>query len=122
MDIYKCDKCNYHPVRLWYKKYYGEHIWKFCSNCKQNYKWLSIHINTQKVGVIEEMSKKKFYSVVELAKLIDRTPSMVRYYVRIGAIPFNKIGGHVVFSEDHVPSIKWYLKTQGTKRGVKTRV
>ena len=119
MNPYICDKC-FSSVKLWADSSYGEYLWKFCKTCG-NYKWRKIKINTQDREVIREMSKHKFYSVPELAQIVERTPGMIRYWVLTGAIPFYKLGGRVLFRDSDIEYIKWYIAQQGKKRGVKRR-
>lgn len=114
MDTYICKNCG-NFVKLKYDKFLGQFLWVQCPQCGL-YKLRKIIV---KGGELKAMRKYKFYSVNELAKIIDRTPGMVRYWVFRGAIPFYQIGGRVLFRDDDLEDIKWFVEIQGQKRGVK---
>lgn len=115
---YTCDICN-NECGLISKSKGLDVLWKNCLTCGLKYHWRYARINI--VIARSLFMNKKLYSVNEIAGMVNRTPTMVRYWIAKGYIPYYHIAGRFVFSESDIESIKWFASNSGQKRGVKSK-
>jgi excisionase family DNA binding protein len=87
-----------------------------CKKCQIYEKYRKIEINLKNRKEVEEMAKKKLYSVPEMAKILGISVSQMRYWVYRGKVPFYRVGGRMLFDENDVDAIRWFVSFH-SKRG-----
>jgi hypothetical protein len=112
---YVCNNCN-RIVSLKQKRN-SDLIYKVCKKCGE----YPVRIITLKGKEVMSMVKEhKWIGISELAELVNRSVSMIRYWVNRGTLPYNKINGRVMFMDNDIKAIQIFVKMNGRKRGVKT--
>jgi len=99
----------------------GDNLCFVCKRCKKCEKIRKIEINLWERKEVREMKEKKWIDVPTMAKIVGISEAQMRYWVWRGKVPYYKIGGKVLFDENDLELIKWFISFHNRrgKRAIK---
>jgi len=122
---YVCEICK--SYRRMFKSSMSQTLWIVCENCGTAFRYRDL--KELKTGKDKKkwkvIMKKNYYGIEEAAKKINLPVRKLFYLVKLGYVPYRIINDVILFDDEDIEIIKFYLKLRLKRKwfvGLKKRI